>query len=886
MDPKEYLDEGKYFEIPTQYYVLIPDFDPSSLKVAQLRGILFDNEVEFPSNAKKKELVHLFHENIGGGAVKPKKKSKARELVILDAPPLKSIEVEDENEDITTSPETAANTSISESAKGKKRKSMYSGLELKFSDSPTKGNVFEIDTDSESEILSPKKRSKTSRASTPQTETKKKAKSPGVKSPMVKSPEATPSKVAPPKANSSDRSRASTPSKPSKAIVTPSKAAKSAVTPVKSALAKSTASPSGTVKLESGSGSKHEHLSESTTGTPFASSRKSPQTVKPKIESPKIVSGSPVSWSPKDVYLAHSLPSFQTATQLSDVSDNATGFDLALKKLKQEDEHFNDTVALLSDISRDTSRHNHSRKDTTDADLAKLLGVDLHSVKPKPKGRRVISPRNPIIIQKKRLAYSETLSENEEEKDNVVSDEDVTDEESEDGNEQSETESELRYEHEERKSESEEEDEHEESGTEDINETDRKKSQINGEKTKSKTQSRSKVLGTHSTKSSFRKSFFWFFLSLLSWTLLAALTLFAYWYREQTFLVGYCGQEIYTTTIPDTPDTPGFLVKAGAYLDEHFRPQCVDCPQHARCFPNLEMGCYDDFVEFAPWYFPYMPVVDPTLKRCIPDTKRAEKIEIMIDVALDLLRARNAHKNCGRLPEDDVSAGIEMNDLHDLLLAMKAPYITLEEFEELWRRSVVELEKEPEIIVRQVTRFLQIYQPITNKEQVGIVDHVGSTIDSNNTVTETETTHKIFRSTSLSHVSLKCQLSNTMVSLVLKFRLTLAIFLLGVVTLLVAKVKYDRYKLHHQQLDTLYREVLSKLQRQARLARESSELPGYIGSIQLRDLILSDETNLARKMRLWEAVSRKVDRNTNVSHQLIEIHGEVMKVWEWISIIE
>lgn len=852
MDPKEYLDE---------------DFDPSSLKVAQLRGILFDNEVEFPSNAKKKELVHLFHENIGGGAVKPKKKSKARDLVILDAPPLKSIEIEDENEDMTTSPETAANTSISESAKGKKRKSMYSGLELKFSDSPTKGNVFEIDTDSESEILSPKKRSKTSRASTPQTETKKKAKSPRVKSPIVKSPEETPSKVVPPKVNSSNRSRASTPSKSSKAIVTPSKAAKSAVTPVKSALAKSTASPSGTVKLEPGSGSEHEHLSESTTGTPVASTRKSPQTVKPKTESPKIVSRSPVSWSAKDVYLAHSLPSFQTATQLSDVSDNATGFDLALKKLKQEDEHFNDTVALLSNISRDTSRHDHSRKDTTDADLAKLLGVDLHSVKPKPKGRRVISPRNPIIIQKKRLAYSETLSGNEEEKENVVSDEDVTDEESEDENEQSETESELRDEHEERKSESEGEDEHEESDTDDLNDTDRKKSQINGEKTKSKTQSRSKVLGTHSTKSSFRKSFFWFFLSLLSWTLLAAFTLFAYWYREQTFLVGYCGQEIYTTTIPDTPDTPGFLVEAGAYLDEHFRPQCVDCPQHARCFPNLEMGCYDDFVEFAPWYFPYMPVVDPTLKKCIPDTKRAEKIEIMIDVALDLLRARNAHKNCGRLPEDDVSAGIEMNDLHDLLLAMKAPYITLEEFEELWRRSVVELEKEPEIIV-------------------GIVDHVGSTIDTNNTVTETETTHKVFRSTSLSHVSLKCQLSNTMVSLVLKFRLTLAIFLLGVVTLLVAKVKYDRYKLHHQQLDTLYREVLSKLQRQARLARESSELPGYIGSIQLRDLILSDETNLARKMRLWEAVSRKVDRNTNVSHQLIEIHGEVMKVWEWISIIE
>lgn len=125
-----------------------------------------------------------------------------------------------------------------------------------------------------------------------------------------------------------------------------------------------------------------------------------------------------------------------------------------------------------------------------------------------------------------------------------------------------------------------------------------------------------------------------------------------------------------------------------------------------------------------------------------------------------------------------------------------------------------------------------------------------------------------------------------MVSIVVKFQRTLAILAIATLIILVARLKYRRYRLHHRQVDTLYKEVLSKLQRQARLSEESTELPAYIGSIQLRDLILSDETNLARKMRLWEAVSRKVDRNTNVKHQLLEIHGEVMKVWQWISHIE
>lgn len=119
--------------------------------------------------------------------------------------------------------------------------------------------------------------------------------------------------------------------------------------------------------------------------------------------------------------------------------------------------------------------------------------------------------------------------------------------------------------------------------------------------------------------------------------------------------------------------------------------------------------------------------------------------------------------------------------------------------------------------------------------------------------------------------------------LVLRFKRLLLLILLLVSILWTAYWKYKQAQIYAQQVDTLYKEVLSKLQRQAKLAQGSHEIPAYIGSIQLRDLILSHESNLAHKMRLWEAVSRKVDRNTNVKHQLLEIHGDVMKVWEWIS---
>lgn len=129
-------------------------------------------------------------------------------------------------------------------------------------------------------------------------------------------------------------------------------------------------------------------------------------------------------------------------------------------------------------------------------------------------------------------------------------------------------------------------------------------------------------------------------------------------------------------------------------------------------------------------------------------------------------------------------------------------------------------------------------------------------------------------------------MTNTLMGLVLRFKRVLLFAVVLVSASWAVYWKYQQVQLHSQQVETLYKEVLSKLQRQAKLAEGSNELPSYVGSIQLRDLILSHESNLAHKMRLWEAVSRKVDRNTNVKHQLLEIHGEVMKVWEWISYLE
>lgn len=194
------------------------------------------------------------------------------------------------------------------------------------------------------------------------------------------------------------------------------------------------------------------------------------------------------------------------------------------------------------------------------------------------------------------------------------------------------------------------------------------------------------------------RSFMAIFSYITIWLILSIMGLTVYWYREQTILIGYCGQEIDEATF-FSPEYP-IINKMSEILDG-FKPRCVNCPGHARCFEKLQLGCFEDFIEFKPWYYDLAPFINPSSKKCVPDTKKAEKLESMIEISLDLLRTKNGLVNCGK-GVDNQESGIHLQQLYEILLSMKAPYITVEEFNELWERSIIELEKESEIIVRQV----------------------------------------------------------------------------------------------------------------------------------------------------------------------------------------
>lgn len=117
-----------------------------------------------------------------------------------------------------------------------------------------------------------------------------------------------------------------------------------------------------------------------------------------------------------------------------------------------------------------------------------------------------------------------------------------------------------------------------------------------------------------------------------------------------------------------------------------------------------------------------------------------------------------------------------------------------------------------------------------------------------------------------------------------KFRI---LGIVGVMLLIkFIQIKYRNYQLELIKIDIIYEEVLNKLKTQARIGHENenSGVFKYIGSNQLRDLILSNENDLNQRLKLWKQVVDKVEKNSNVSHRIIEHHGEIMKVWEWIGV--
>lgn len=129
-------------------------------------------------------------------------------------------------------------------------------------------------------------------------------------------------------------------------------------------------------------------------------------------------------------------------------------------------------------------------------------------------------------------------------------------------------------------------------------------------------------------------------------------------------------------------------------------------------------------------------------------------------------------------------------------------------------------------------------------------------------------------------------MKNGLVGNVTEYKLPIFIILAVVIGFKVLQYKYRNHQLQLVKIDIIYQEVINKLVTQLKVSKNDPRVKPYVGSNQLRDLILSNEHNLGERLRLWNIVSDKVDNNTNIVTNIVEEYGEIMKVWQWINEID
>lgn len=84
-------------------------------------------------------------------------------------------------------------------------------------------------------------------------------------------------------------------------------------------------------------------------------------------------------------------------------------------------------------------------------------------------------------------------------------------------------------------------------------------------------------------------------------------------------------------------------------------------------------------------------------------------------------------------------------------------------------------------------------------------------------------------------------------------------------------------------MDHISKKVIIRL----KATKKQQQGANFLSTVQLRDVLLADITDLKRKNSMWQRVVRKLENNnTNVKSSLMEIHGEIMKCWEWVGPVE
>lgn len=180
------------------------------------------------------------------------------------------------------------------------------------------------------------------------------------------------------------------------------------------------------------------------------------------------------------------------------------------------------------------------------------------------------------------------------------------------------------------------------------------------------------------------------------------------WYRKEKIDIGYCGVgqadwslSNYNTNVP-------------AWVKDTLQPACEPCPQHAFCYPRMEVKCEQDFVlKPHPLSLGGLMPLPPS---CEPDGEKVRRVKMVADRAVEELRERRAAYECGEDFKQPQSGGdgeesqtmvraskpkLEISEeaLKEEVGKMRRKGMSDAEFNDLWQGALGEITSREEVEV-------------------------------------------------------------------------------------------------------------------------------------------------------------------------------------------
>ncbi|KAJ6446155.1 sister chromatid separation protein (Src1) [Purpureocillium lavendulum] len=331
--------------------------------------------------------------------------------------------------------------------------------------------------------------------------------------------------------------------------------------------------------------------------------------------------------------------------------------------------------------------------------------------------------------------------------------------------------------------------------------------------------------------------------------LLALLSAYGAWYRQEKIAVGYCGlgRPAKTLVPPEVP-VPDVLVP-------FVEPQCEKCPAHAFCYEDFSIRCEKDFI-LKPHPLSLGGLI-PLPPSCEPDGERARRVKAVADKAIEELRDRRAKFECGNLVDEtgkqEDSPAIAEEELKASVSKKRSKKLNSKEFDDLWKDAIGD---------------------VAEREEVSVEAETTDSPDFPN---------RKYSSASLARLPLACALKRSVRLGLARYRLPIGLLISLAVAVLYLRARYRHHLAISAQVPALVDSVLGRLANQKELGEEDLDDP-WLFLPNLRDDVLRAKHSLSEREMIWQKVKAVVEQNSNVrTSQREGRSGEVGRAWEWIG---